>query len=136
MKRRVATIGGLLSGIPTVSLASGQELILYWFTAEVALLVLTVACFFLWREKTSIKVLIVGVVVATAAATNIIPFMPGSLAFMTDLGPLGLFGLFALVPIAVAGLSYAIIRLAFNRARDTSGAQQSAAADAPKAARR
>ena len=136
MKRRVATIAGLLSGVPTSSLASGQELILYWFTAEVALLVLTVACFFLWRERTSMKVLIVGVVVTTAAATNVVPFMPGSLSLMTELGPFGLFGLFALVPIAIAGLVYAIVRLVFNRARDTTSTQQTAAADAPKGARR
>jgi hypothetical protein len=129
MNGRVATIGGLLSGVPAFALASGQELILYWFTAEVVLLVVSIACFFLWREKMRIKLLVFGVVVAAAAATNIVPFMPGSLSFMTDLGPIGAFGLFALAPIAVAGFAYAIIRL-------TTGAQQSAAADAQKAARR
>lgn len=136
MNRNAVGIGGLLSGIPTVALAHGQELVLYWFISEVTLLVVSVASFFLWRERTGIKVLIFGIVVAAAIATNIAPFMPGSLSFMAELGPIGLFGLFALVPIGVAGIVYAIIRFAFNRAMDTTGAQQPAAADAPKAARR
>jgi hypothetical protein len=110
MNRNAASIGGLLSGIPTRALAHGQEVILYWFTAEVTLLVVSVACFLLWRERTRVKALSLGVVMAAAIATNIVPFMPGSLAFMTDVGPIGLFGLFVLVPIGAAGAVYVIFR--------------------------
>jgi hypothetical protein len=136
MNRRSASIGGLVTAVPGVAIAHGQELVLYWFTSEVALLVASLFCLFLWRERTRTKVFLFAVVVATAAATNMVPFMPGSLSFMAELGPIWLFGLFALVPVAVAGLVYAVIRFASNRARDTNGAQQAAASNAPKAARR
>jgi hypothetical protein len=126
------SIGGLLTAIPTLAPAHGQELILYWLTSEMALLVVSIACFFVWRERTRVKALILGVVVAAAVATNIVPFMPGSLSFMADLGPIGLFGLFVLVPLGVAGTVYILLRRAFSRAMDRTGATP----DPPKAARR
>lgn len=136
MNRRIASIGGLLTAVPGVAVAHGQELVLYWFTSEGVLLVASLFFLFLWRERMRTKVFLFAVVVATAAATNMVPFMPGSLSLMAELGPIGLFGLFALVPIAVAGLVYSVIRFASNRASDTNGAQQPDAADAPKGGRR
>ena len=117
MRRRSAIAGVLLATGSSLALAHGEELVLYWLTSEVTLLVASILTFLLWREKMRTKLFLFTVLLVAAAATNITPFMPGSLSFMVELGPVGLFALFALVPVVVAGAVYVGMRFISNRRR-------------------
>ena len=129
MNQRVVGTTALLSAVPSVALAHGQELVLYWLASDVVLIAVTALFLIFWREKFRTKLTLLAILVIVAAATNAVPFLPGSLSLMSDFGAVGLFALFTMVPLGVAGVTYAAMRCIWSRAATKNAARSSASTD-------